>query len=115
MRLALIAALALAAGPAFAADGADVFKSKCGDCHTTDAESTEAAPGLKGVVGRKIASLSDFPYSDALRAKSGTWTETALNAFLASPNDFAPGTIMLGGAPDPAERKAIIDFLKTLK
>lgn len=114
MRIALFALMGLIAGPAFA-DGADTFNTKCGDCHSVEPDSSPVAPSLKGVVGRKIASLADFTYSDALKAKGGTWTEQALNAFLADPRVFAPGATMLNGAPDPADRKAIIDYLKTQK
>ena len=114
MRAVLTALLAMAAGPAFA-DGADVFNTHCGDCHGLEAASSPVGPGLKGVVGRKIASLSDFQYSDAMKAKGGTWTADALNAFLADPRGFIPGTDMFGGAPDAADRKAIIDYLKTVK
>jgi cytochrome c len=114
MRAALIGLLALAAGPAFA-DGADAFNTRCGDCHSLDPASSPVAPSLKGVVGRKIASLGDFQYSDALKAKGGTWTPQALDAFVADPKGFAPGTTMLGGASDPVERKAIIDYLQAAK
>ena len=114
MRAVLALLLVFAATPALAADGKALFGDKCADCHTTDAASTESAPSLKGVVGRKIASLSDFQYSAALKAKGGVWTEAALNAFLADPKAFAPGTAMFGGAPDPADRQAIIDYLKTV-
>jgi len=112
MRAALALILTVAAAPAFAATGQDLFNDKCGDCHTIDPPSG-TAPALKGVVGRKVASLADFQYSDALKAKGGTWTEAALDAFIASPKTYAPGTQMTAGAPDPADRKAIIDYLKT--
>src|SRR5271156_5005966 len=112
MRLAIVLILALVAAPAFAATGQDVFNDKCGDCHTVEPPSG-TAPALKGVVGRKVASLSDFQYSDALKAKGGTWTEAALDAFIANPKTYAPGTQMTGGAADPADRKAIIDYLKS--
>ena len=36
-------------------------------------------------------------------------------AFLADPKAYAPGTVMFAGAPDPADRKAIIDYLKSAK
>ena len=111
MRLA-VALFLLAAGPAVAATGRDVFNDKCGDCHTVDPPSG-TAPALKGVVGRKVASLADFQYSDALKAKGGTWTEAALDAFIANPKAYAPGTQMTAGAADPADRKAIIDYLKS--
>jgi len=113
MRLVLSLMFVLVAGPALAAPaGADAFNDACADCHSADA----TAPSLKGVVGRKIASLADFQYSDALKAKSGgSWTEANLNAFLADPKTFAPGTTMFGGAPDATQRQAIIDYLKTMK
>jgi len=107
--------LALAATPALAADGKALFDGKCAECHTVGTASTDAAPTLKGVVGRKIASLTDFQYSDALKAKGGVWTDAALDAFLASPKTFAPGTQMFGGAADAADRQAIIAYLKTVQ
>jgi len=115
MRAVLALLLSLAAAPAFAADGQALFNDKCSDCHTPGPASGETAPSLKGVVGRKIAGLSDFQYSAALKAKGGVWTEASLNAFLADPKTFAPGTAMFGGASDPAERQAIIDYLKTVQ
>jgi len=115
MRLALALACCLVAAPALAATGQELFNQNCADCHTVDNQS-QSAPTLKGVVGRKIASLPDFQYSDALKAKSGgVWDEAALNAFLADPQAFAKGTSMYGSAPDPTERQAIIDYLKTVK
>jgi cytochrome c len=116
MRLALAVLLTpvvlLAAAPALAATPQEVFNDKCGDCHTVDPPSG-TAPALKGVVGRKVASLTDFQYSDALKAKGGVWTEAALDAFIASPKTYAPGTQMTAGAGDPGDRKVIIDYLKS--
>ena len=115
MRAALALAFAALASPALAATGQDLFNSSCGDCHALDAAAGQSAPPLRGVVGRKIASAPDFPYSDALKAKAGTWTDASLDAFLAAPQAFAPGTQMYGGASDPNERKAIIDYLNSVK
>jgi cytochrome c len=108
--------LALAATPALAADGKALFEDKCAECHVLGDASSDAAPTLKGVAGRKIASLADFQYSDALKAKGSVWTDASLDAFLARPKAFAPGTQMLfGGLADPADRQAIIGYLKTVK
>ena len=118
MRRVLSFIFVLAASPALAASGEDAFNDQCADCHTTDAASGPTAPSLKGVAGRKVASLSDFQYSAALalKAKAGwVWTDANLNAFLADPKGFAPGTTMTGGAPDAIQRQAIIDYLKTAK
>ena len=116
MRIILAALLALAASPALAATGEQLFNDNCASCHTTATASTPDAPTLKGAFGRKIASLTDFQYSAALKAKQGgVWDDAALDAFLAAPQTFAPGTQMFGGAPDPTDRKAIIEYLKTVK
>lgn len=113
MRAALILLLMLAATPAGAATGEAVFNDKCGGCHTVGPAS-ETAPTLKGVVGRKVASLTDYQYSDGLKAKGGVWTEAALDAFLTDPKAYAPGTEMFVSVPDAADRQAIVDYLKTV-
>ena len=66
------------------------------------------------VPGYDLAIL-DFTYSDALKAKEGVWDDQTLDAFLADPQANVPGTAMFGSAPDPAQRHAIIELLKTLK
>ena len=115
MRAALVLLLASVAPPALAATGQDLFNSACADCHALAPAAGQSAPPLRGLVGRKIASVPGFPYSEALKAKTGTWTGANLDAFLANPQAFAPGTQMYGGASDPSERKAIVDYLKSVK
>ena len=69
----------------------------CGSCHNViSATSTNNAPYLLNIVGRQIASASDFTrYSDGLLAKADTaWDIDSLEQFLRSPQDFAPGTAM---------------------
>lgn len=109
----LSAAGLLSAVPAAAADGAKTFNLQCRTCHT--AKSTVAGPSLNGVAGRKVAGLSDFAYSAALKAKGGTWTDSALDAYLAAPGKFAPGGRMITAVAAPADRAAVIAYLKTLK
>jgi len=106
-------ALALAATPALAADGAELFALQCEGCHA--AASTPVAPTLKGVAGGKIASATGFTYSAGLKAKTGTWTDANLDAFLAAPAKFAPGTKMMTAGVEPEDRAALIGYLKTLK
>ncbi len=113
-RAALILAVILgASSPAIAADGAKIFTLQCKTCH--QAKSTLMGPSLVGVSGRKIGSLSDFSFSTGLKAKSQTWTDLALDQFLASPNKFAPGGRMPAALPSAADRAAVISYLKTLK
>jgi len=113
VRFAAVLAVSIAlAGPA-AADGAKTFLLQCGSCH--QAKSSPMGPSLVGVGGRKIASLGDFNYSSALKAKDGTWTDAALDAFLTAPAKFAPGTRMPASLPAAADRTAVIGYLKSLK
>jgi cytochrome c len=108
--------ISLTAGPALAqtVDGAQVFAQQCAGCHV--GPSSPLAPSLAGVAGAKIASKSDFEYSAALKAKSGdTWTDANLDAFLKGPQDFASGSAMYIAPQSDENRKALIEYLKTLK
>ena len=77
-------------------------------------------PSLDGFWDRPIASKEGFEFSKALRAVSeegGTpWTDELLDAFLANPRIFAPGTKMeFQGLLDPDDRHAIIQHLKATR
>jgi cytochrome c len=114
LRLAIAAlALGLVAQPALAADGATVYNQRCKMCHQD--KSTPMAPTLKGVSGAKVATRPGYNYSNALKKKGGTWTDANLNAWLAAPTKYAPGTKMMIGMPNAADRAAVVAHLKTLK
>src|SRR5262245_3090160 len=116
MKFALATLIALALpGAALAADGKAVYAGKCAACHGAAGQGSFGGPALKGVFGRKIAGAPGYAFSAGLKAKTGTWTDANLDAYLAAPAKFAPGTKMFAGAPDAAERAAVIAFLKTLK
>lgn len=116
MRLILAAALALSslAAPALAQDGAAQFKAQCASCHTVTGTSS-AGPTMKGVAGRKVAAVPGYAYSPGLTKKGGTWTDANLDAYLANPSGFAPGTKMFNRVANPQARAAIIAYLKTVK
>jgi cytochrome c len=121
MRLAigggLIATLALlTTGPACAqAAGGDVakglasFTDRCTSCHALD--ESHQGPKLRGVVGRKAASVPGFDYSDALKASGIVWTPATLDPFLTRPTKAVPGTAMRAVVSDPAERRDLIAYL----
>lgn len=104
------------AGPGDAAHGQGVAKV-CTACHSLDqGGQVRVGPPLYGVDGRKIASVSGFGYSGALRAKSGAWDDAELNAFLKSPRSYAPGTRMAyPGIANDRDRADVVAYLKTLK
>lgn len=119
-RKAALAALALSAfaTPALAQpDGEQLFAQQCRLCHDDDT----MGPGLTGVVGRRIGHGSGFEISEALKTKGGTdeapvvWNDAELDAFLKGPQAYASGGKMFNAVPDEANRKAIIEYLKTLK
>jgi cytochrome c len=113
--LAVAGVLVLASVSAFAqpnphlADGQMQYESKCGGCHSLDAN--RIGPRHRGVVGRKIASLPDYDYSPAIKKLGGVWTPQRIDQWLQGPQAVAPGTKMFFQVSDPAQRKEIIDYL----
>ena len=101
-------------GPSLASAPASF--AMCTSCHTIRKGMNAVGPTLFGVYGRKSASLSDYAYSDAMKAAGKTWDEATLDTYLTAPMKEVPGTKMtFAGQPDAAKRKEIIDFLKTVK
>jgi cytochrome c len=99
---------------AYAGDpGAQVFRA-CVACHTLSPdEGNKAGPSLAGIFGRKIASLPDYRYSDALKRMNIVWTpETVAKMFEVGPMAYTPGTKMpeqkIGAV---ADRQALVEFL----
>ena len=109
----LAAALTALVAPAtvHAADGAALFSARCAGCHALGPKSSFAGPTLKGVVGRRIASLGDFTYSAALKGKTGAWSAASLGAFLTAPQAFAAGSKMFINVPAADDRTALITYL----
>jgi cytochrome c len=99
---------------------ADVSKGeasakKCAACHTFGkGEPNRVGPNLYGVIGRDRASHAGFNYSAAMKAKGGKWTIEELNAFLANPKGYIPGTTMsFAGLPRGSERADVIAYLNS--
>jgi cytochrome c len=89
--------------------------NQCAACHSTAPGKTIIGPSLAHVYGRKAGTLAGFQYSDGMKNSGLTWNAANLDAFLANPAGKVPGTMMsLPGIKDAAQRKAIVDYLKTL-
>jgi cytochrome c len=94
------------------AHGQELFEKYCTQCHRLDKE--KKGPRLRGVYGRKSGSIPEFVYSDALKKANITWDSGSLDKWLADPDKFIPDNNMDFQVKDPAERAAIIAYLKQL-
>lgn len=108
----LIAALAAGAEPA---RGERVFQ-RCFACHSVVAgEDALPGPNLRAVLGRRAGTLPGFRYSPAMveaGARGLVWTRTTLDAYLADPQTYLPGTQM--GMPpltEAEDRRDVIDYV----
>ena len=116
--LAAFATAVLFAVPAYAAGdaakGEKVF-AKCKACHENEKGVNKVGPTLKGVVGRKAASVPDYKYSEAMTAKGAegvVWDEATLAAYLPDPKAFVPKTKMaFGGLKKPEDVADVIAYL----
>ena len=99
-----------------AANGATLFKQKCGLCHSAQAGQNRVGPSLFGVVGRKAGSVSSYNYSDAMKNSGLTWDDATLDSYLAGPRAKVPGTKMtFAGFSNESDRADVIAYLNTLK
>jgi cytochrome c len=68
---------------------------------------------LRGVVGRKVATVGGYDYSDALKHVSGRWNARRLQAWLQDPQSVAPGTKMAFSLATASDRDAVIQYLSS--
>jgi cytochrome c len=94
--------------------GETIFK-KCAACHKLDGANA-VGPHLDGVVGRPVASVEGFSYSDGMQAHGGDWTPEQIFHFLANPKQDVPGTKMaFAGLPKPEDRANVIAYLESVQ
>ncbi|OOG67860.1 cytochrome c family protein [Sinorhizobium sp. A49] len=115
----LLLCLCLGAAPVYAGGdaktGAAVFR-KCGACHTATEPNNRVGPSLMGLIGRPVASVPDYSYSDAMRAfgaEGHVWDEPTLSEYLLSPKAMVGGTKMsFVGLRKPQDIADVIAYLK---
>lgn len=94
--------------------GAQVFRA-CVACHTLKPDQgNRAGPTLHGILGRRIATLAGYNFSEALKRLDIVWTpETEAKLFEIGPARYTPGTKMpeqrIGS---PEDRNALVQFLE---
>lgn len=104
-----------APAPVAAAEPPKTF-ARCTVCHNAaKGAGDKLGPNLWGVYGHTMGQGS-FAFSDALKGSGLTMDEATLDKWLENPRALVPGNRMsFPGLKDPAKRKEIIDYLKTLK
>jgi cytochrome c len=117
IQLALaIAAVALAPGvqatqASAPAPSGEAIYARCLGCHALAYDRT--GPRHCGLFGRRAGTVPGFAYSEAMKRAGIVWNAKTLDRFLADPGHTVPGTSMTyAGVKDPAERKALIDYLR---
>jgi cytochrome c len=110
--LCAVAGPVLAQPPGDAAAGKALYEAKCGGCHSV--EANRVGPRHRDVVGRKVASLTDYDYSPAIRKLGGVWTAERIDVWLQGPQAMAPGSKMFLSVSDPEQRRDIIAYLASV-
>ena len=111
---ASVATVAALAGtvPDDVAAGQTLYLNNCSGCHSVDAD--RIGPRHRNVVGRAVASVQGYDYSDALKKLGGTWTPARLDQWLSGTQKMAPGSKMYLELDDPTERRLIISYLRSV-
>lgn len=118
-RLLIAVALAAALDPlsARAEDLEISFNDHCRECHSFVKDDNRLGPSLYGVVGRKAGTEPGYAFTQSMKDSGVTWDEATLDKWIADPGAVVPGNGMsppYSGIDDPAIRKRIIAFLKSI-
>lgn len=118
----IAAAIAAVSGSAMAEEGGeDLFKKKCGSCHSVKAGEHKIGPSLSGVMGRAAGTADGYGKYQAMKGASFSWDDTKMDAWITDQKTFLKDnaavvgdqkTAMSAKIKKPEERAAIIEYLK---
>lgn len=115
--IAVAATLSVAAAAHAGGDpakGKVVFR-KCQSCHALGEGQNRTGPTLFHIIGRKVAAVEGFRYSEAMRAfaEGGkVWDQATLANYLAAPRDVVPGSrMMFPGLKTPEDAADVISYI----
>lgn len=113
---AVVSVPAVAQGAPDAARGRTAFV-QCVACHSTaKGAAHKIGPNLAGVAGAPAAAQAGYNYSPALKRANIRWDDAKLSSYLERPSRLVPGTKMaFPGVSDPARRRDLIAYMKTLR
>lgn len=88
----------------------------CLACHSIGKdEENGIGPNLWGVVGRPVAGVNTYDYSERLMRRGGIWTPTNLDAFFIEKKEFDQGSHMaFQRLLREVDRHSLISWLSTL-
>lgn len=110
----LLLALSAAATAAADSEHGKALYQACVACHSERPDAL--GPSLKGVVGRKSATLEDFRYSNPMKRADLVWDEDNLRAYISDPQGKVKGNRMpFGGVTNGKDIDDIIAYLKVFK
>ena len=110
------AASETAAATTAAADAKPAAFAQCAACHSVEPGKHGVGPSLAGVYGTKSGEIAGYAFSEAMKKAGITWDDATLDEYLTAPMKKVPGTKMtFAGLSDPAARKEVIEYIKTLK
>jgi cytochrome c len=116
---ATIAVAGVARAEGDSAAGKAIFDRTCINCHSSEIGVNRIGPSLWNVIGRPIASVPDFPYSEKMRGMRNewkVWDAKRLDLYLTNPREVLHGVKMFfRGLPDPKDRADVIAYLETFK
>ena len=93
--------------------GAEVYQA-CAACHSLRPDGgNRAGPTLHGIIGRRIATLPGYAFSEPLKKLDIVWTpETIGRLFEIGPSRYTPGTKMPEQiVTDDMDRAALVAFI----
>ncbi len=96
--------------------GQQIAARQCGICHSfNQGGPSGVGPNLYGIIGAPHGHVASFAYSAALKGKPGPWTYDDMNAWLAKPSTYAPGTRMAyAGLSNNQQRGDVIAYLRSI-
>ncbi len=102
--------------PANVANGERLFLA-CAVCHDARADvGHRIGPNLWEIYESPAARHGDFAYSKGLREAGIIWDDQSLDAYIENPLALVPrGRMAYAGEKDPANRRDLVEYLKSLK
>lgn len=115
---AVVAALVLITGSAWAQSGGNAQKGKqvfnqCSACHSLQAGKNGIGPSLHGIIGQKAGTVPGYNFSAAMKNSKVVWNADTLQKYLSDPQKFIPGNKMpFPGIKDKTQLQNLIAYLK---